>query len=308
MAGHVSVPLYPTLDAETHPRRSSITASARLVFVGKLDGFDDDGARASPTSCRASRCRSAPSASMRRSWDELVAQDRAARRHSRRARPRATSPRSSTPRASTGAPKGVMHSFATMCAAGKCSRHALGMSPDDRMLSYLPLAHVARARAGRDHATFTVGFHVFFAESLDTFVDRRAARAADGVRLGPAAVAQVPAVACSPRCPPHKLARLLEDPDRQRHVKKQGPRRPRARHVRFAVTGSAPDPARADQLVPRARARAARGLRHDRELRVSHAVATRRGRASATSATPLPGVECRLSAEGEILVQEPRRP
>ena len=38
MAGHVSVPIYPTLNAET-VRQILVHSGARLVFIGKLDGF-----------------------------------------------------------------------------------------------------------------------------------------------------------------------------------------------------------------------------------------------------------------------------
>ena len=42
------------------------------------------------------------------------------------------------------------------------------LSSDARLLSYLPLAHVAE-RALIEHALLATGMHVFFAESLETF-------------------------------------------------------------------------------------------------------------------------------------------
>ena len=44
MAGHVSVPLYPTLAAGTI-RQILDHSEAKLLFVGKLDGWDVDGPR-----------------------------------------------------------------------------------------------------------------------------------------------------------------------------------------------------------------------------------------------------------------------
>ena len=86
MAGHVSVPLYPTLAADTI-RQILVHSEAKLVFVGKLDGWEamkpgvpaglpcisyplsppndypswDDHRRSAPRRWPASRCATAPS-------------------------------------------------------------------------------------------------------------------------------------------------------------------------------------------------------------------------------------------------------
>jgi len=76
----------------------------------------------------------------------------------------------------TGMPKGVMHSFATFAWSLEAARKRLDVGTGSRILSYLPLAHVAE-RTLVEHGLLASGMHVYFAESLDTFVaDMRRAR------------------------------------------------------------------------------------------------------------------------------------
>lgn len=75
---------------------------------------------------------------------------------------------------STGQPKGVMHNFERISAATngivKTLIETLGDREGDRILSYLPLAHVFE-RAWVGASSMSHGkTHVFFAESLDTFI------------------------------------------------------------------------------------------------------------------------------------------
>jgi long-chain acyl-CoA synthetase len=111
----------------------------------------------------------------------------------------------------TGTPKGVMHSFGTFAwslEAGMKRLHGLG--PSSRMLSYLPLAHVAE-RNLVEHALLAIGLRVFFAESLDTFTQ-------DLQRARPTVFFSVPRLwvkfqqGVSAKMPPAKLARLLKIP------------------------------------------------------------------------------------------------
>ena len=77
---------------------------------------------------------------------------------------------------STGQPKGVMQSFRSFNIVGTLLHDVISVGPDDRMLSYLPLAHVAERLVVENQSTYH-GFHVFFGESLETFPrDLRRAR------------------------------------------------------------------------------------------------------------------------------------
>lgn len=72
----------------------------------------------------------------------------------------------------TGQPKGAMHSFQSLCLMGKSMEPAFqGPSQGgDRILSYLPLAHVAE-RAIVEMNALNMPIHIFFTESQEKFLD-----------------------------------------------------------------------------------------------------------------------------------------
>ena len=174
MAGHVSVPLYPTLAGET-VRQILEHSGAKLAFIGKLDDWAimKNGVSAS-LPCVALPLAPDEVRSAFPTWDAITA----------RTAPLADSPvRGADELATiiytsgtTGMPKGVMHSFGTMAAAALDAYDRFNPTDNERGLSYLPLAHVAE-RIGIEILSFTAGTHIFFAESLDTFAsDIRRAR------------------------------------------------------------------------------------------------------------------------------------
>ena len=71
----------------------------------------------------------------------------------------------------TGNPKGVMHTFGALSLMAIAVKRALGRddAQGDRILSYLPLAHVAE-RAIVETSTFFLPLHVFFTEGQATFL------------------------------------------------------------------------------------------------------------------------------------------
>ncbi|KNZ34115.1 MAG: AMP-binding acetyl-CoA synthetase [Methylibium sp. NZG] len=205
MAGYVSVPLYPTLAAETI-RQILTHSEAKLLFVGKLDGW----AAMKPGVPAGLPCISLPLSPPNDypSWDSIV---------------KATAPLAGEPvrdagelstimytSGTTGAPKGVMHSFGTFAWSIAAGLKRVPLDSNTRMLSYLPLAHVAE-RSLVEHGLLATGMQVFFAESLDTF-------AADLQRARPTAFFSVPRLwvkfqqGVHAKMPPAKLQRLLSLP------------------------------------------------------------------------------------------------
>ncbi len=167
MAGHVSVPLYPTLAADT-VNQILTHSEAKACFVGKLDGWDSmksgvpDG-----MPCITYPLSPAGARSEHPGWDELcAAADPLQGRTTRAPDELATIIYTS---GTTGVPKGVMHSFGNFAWALDAGIERIPMTSDDRMLSYLPLAHVVE-RVLVEHGWLHTGMHVFFADSLDSFV------------------------------------------------------------------------------------------------------------------------------------------
>ncbi|WP_130901000.1 AMP-binding protein [Pseudomonas sp. Sample_11] len=164
MAGHVSVPLYPNLTAESVAQVLTHSESA-LAFIGKLDdwaGMSQGVPAGLPTISLPLH----PPGEFDYSWADL----------------QSCSPIQDDPRpaaeqlatiiytsGTTGLPKGVMHSFANLGFATSRGTQLFGLNENDRLLSYLPLCHVAE-RMFVELASIYTGQTVFFAESLETFI------------------------------------------------------------------------------------------------------------------------------------------
>lgn len=70
---------------------------------------------------------------------------------------------------STGTPKGVVISHKNMASTVSCTSKRLEMSEHDRVVSYLPLAHITE-RSVIENVAFGIGSQVFFVEAIDTFI------------------------------------------------------------------------------------------------------------------------------------------
>jgi long-chain acyl-CoA synthetase len=140
----------------------------------------------------------------------------------------------------TGMPKGVMHSFATFAWSIQTGLKRVPVDDSGRVLSYLPLAHVAE-RTLVEHSLLAVGGHVFFAESLDTF-------AADLQRARPTVFFSVPRLwvkfqqGVSAKMPPDKLRLLLRIPIIRGIVRKKILSALGLDQCQFAAGGAAPMP------------------------------------------------------------------
>ena len=164
MAGHVSVPLYPNLTADSVNQVLTHSESV-LAFIGKLDDWPGMSVGV-PADLPTISLPLHPPGEFDFSWDDL----------------QGSSPIQDDPRpaaeqlatiiytsGTTGLPKGVMHSFANLGFATTRGTQLFGLNEQDRLLSYLPLCHVAE-RMFVELAAIYTGQTVFFAESLDTFI------------------------------------------------------------------------------------------------------------------------------------------
>jgi len=298
MAGCVSVPLYPTLAAGTI-RQILEHCEAQLLFVGKLDGWDAmKGGVPDGLSCIGMPL--APPNDYP-AWDAIV---------------QSTAPLAESPvrdadelstimytSGTTGMPKGVMHSFGTFAWSMQAALKRVPIDVDSRILSYLPLAHVAE-RTLVEHALLATGLRVFFAESLETFT-------ADLQRARPTVFFSVPRLwvkfqqAVNAKMPPAKLARMLKVPLLGSVVRRKILSTLGLDQCRFAAGGAAPMP---PQLLAWY---AALGLPiievygMTENCGVSHATVPGVQR-SGTVGQPYEGVQSRIdAANGEIQVKSP---
>ncbi|MBT8452697.1 MAG: AMP-binding protein [Deltaproteobacteria bacterium] len=297
MAGHVSVALYPTLNAETIQYILEHSDS-KLLFVGKLDGWDEIK-KGIPAEMP---CISFPLAPPNdyETWDSIIA----------RTEPLQGNPSRSPEElaiivytsGSTGRPKGVMHSFGAIAASVKGAEEIFHSTPEDRMLSYLPLAHVFERFCVETQGLHT-GMQLFFAESLDTFV-------ADLNRAQPTIFVSVPRLwlkfqlGIFHKLPPEKLSRLLRIPLLNRVIKKKILTGLGLQHVRIAASGSAPIPPDLIQWYRNLGLELLEGYGMSEDFAYSHATYPGHGRVGYVG-SPMPGVDVKISEEGEILIKSP---
>jgi long-chain acyl-CoA synthetase len=235
MAGHVSVPLYPTLAPETI-RQILAHSETRLLFVGKLDGWEG----MKPGVPADLPCISYPLSppTSYPTWDDIIA--RTAPLAGEPVRPGSDLSTIMYTSGTTGMPKGVMHSFDTFAWSIQSGLKRVPLDANARMLSYLPLSHVAE-RMLVEHSLLALGLHVFFADSLETFT-------ADLQRARPTVFFSVPRLwvkfqqGVSAKMPPEKLKRLLRIPILGGIVRRKILSALGLDQCRFAAGGAAPMP------------------------------------------------------------------
>ncbi len=297
MAGHVSVALYPTLNAETIEYILEHSES-KLLFVGKLDGWEGIK-KGIPDDMPCIALPLAPPTDYE-SWNSIT----------ERTEPLAGNPGRGADElaiivytsGSTGRPKGVMHSFGAIAASVDGAEQIFHANSKDRMLSYLPLAHVFE-RFFVEAQGFRTGLQLFFAESLDTFV-------ADLNRAQPTVFISVPRLwlkfqlGVFHKLPPEKLGRLLRIPLLNRVIKKKVLTGLGLQHVRLAASGSAPIPPDLIQWYRDLGLELLEGYGMSEDFAYSHASYPGKGRVGYVG-SPMPGVDVKISDEGEILIKSP---
>ena len=163
MSGHVSVPLYPNLKAESI-KQILEHSETKLVFVGKLDAFED----MRPGIPKDMPCIAYPFYSEEGYpiWDDLIKDvDPVSEDVVRDPMDLATIIYTS---GTTGLPKGVMHKFYNFSFATSNAVPLLELKTEARFFSYLPLCHIAERLLVQMGSLYSGGM-VSFAESLDTF-------------------------------------------------------------------------------------------------------------------------------------------
>lgn len=233
MAGHVSVPMYATLNAESAAYVLE-HCEAKLLFVGRMDELWADMAPAIPPTLPCITLPLAPQIDGTR-WDDIEARTPPLQDLSKPA-PQDVATLIYTS-GSTGHPKGAMISFEAMMALRRISE-VFEVSRNDRLLSYLPLAHTLE-RALVEIMSLMNGVQVHFAYSLDTFRD-------DLLRARPTVFVSVPRLwakfyqgVCA-QLPPSRQKWMFATPLLGGFLRKKILKQLGLDQVRVALTGSAP--------------------------------------------------------------------
>lgn len=164
MAGHISIPIYPTLGADSIlPVLEH--SEARAIFIGKLDDFSSQEEGISSALIRISF--SAYGIESGYTWENWIKEFQPIRQpHSWTKDEVFTIIYTS---GTTGRPKGVMHTPGNVDHWIRAILSEIQVPEHPSLFSYLPLSHVAE-RWAIECTGIYVGAVITFAETLDTFV------------------------------------------------------------------------------------------------------------------------------------------
>lgn len=301
MAGHVSVPIYPSLNPDTLAYILEHSES-RLLFLGPLD--DWPGMRSGvPRDLETLLFPGAPTRDLpaeHHHWEEAARQSAPL-----------TTPATCRPEAlarlvytsgSTGLPKGVMVPFRALSASSTLLTNLADIGPRDRMISYLPLAHVFEA-AAVEASSLRHGFKVFFSEGVSTFAD-------DLKRAQPTIFLSVPRLwvkfqqAVLAGVPQAKLDQLLSSEQTAEITRKQVLTQLGLQDTRIALTGSAPLSPAVMEWYRNLGLELLEGYAMSEDFSYSHLSLPGHSRVGYVG-HPAPGVERRIAETGEVQIKSP---
>lgn len=290
MAGHISVPIYPTLSA--HAIKQILDHSeSKVIFIGKLDdyksqkdgvghiqqiSFDDYGSTEGLL------------------WNTLVKNNQPLESIAKWDRKEVATIKYTS--GTTGVPKGVMISLHAIDNALAHAFPLMKTGTADRFFSYLPLSHIAE-RMLVEFGTIYNGATVYFSESLDKFANNLA-------HAQPTVFLAVPRIWARFRekilekLPQKKLNTLLSIPIVSALIKRTIKKNLGLLQCNWAITGASPIPKELLEWYSKIgiTIREVYGMTENLAWATSNVQELRFG----TIGKPWGNVQLRLSAEGEI--------
>jgi len=298
MAGMISVPIYPTANADTVSYVLG-HSEASAVFVGKLENPDVIG-RAIPETL-PSIAFPYPTVECRHHWHDLIdGVEPISAPNEPQEEDVMTILYTS---GSTGRPKGVVISYRAFVYSCNATRNLTGFNENDRIFSYLPLSHIVERGCVVGPSIFA-GARIYFTESLETFQhDLRKAR--------PTAFTSVPRLwvkfqsGVHSKIPPRKLRILLAIPIVGRIIARKIREGLGLQDCRMCSSGSAPISPHTLRWYQKIGIDIGEGWGMSETSGLSCGNLPFQSKRLGTIGVPLEGTELKISEEGELLIRCP---
>lgn len=294
MGGFVSVPLYPTLDKETI-NSILIHSESKAVIVGKLDDYSQQKAGIPDELIRIGI--NLYGIDEQHSWEELQKGDYP------EFKPHELDPEALITimytSGTTGDPKGVMHLVKSFNRVSTIAFPALKQTYNKKYFSYLPLSHIAE-RIGGEMGSIYSGGCVSFAESLDTFGE-------DLASVNPDYFGGVPRIyqkfqeKVLEKFPQKKLDRLISVPILGNIIKKKIRQKMGLDNAQQCYIGAAPSAVSMLEWFDKIGINILQGYGMTEDSILSHFNVVGSNKFG-TVGRPFPGVESRISEEGEVQI------
>ncbi|HEY1059524.1 MAG TPA: AMP-binding protein [Limnobacter sp.] len=299
MAGHISVPIYPTVNAETAAYVLE-HSEAKVLFLGKMEELWPVVKDGIPQDLPTVVLPLGPDKPGSLNWNQLLTEFAPTQRPAQRTADELATLMYTS--GSTGNPKGVMVRFGAMTRALLGTAELYGINRGDRMLSYLPLAHAAE-RAVVETGSMVFGFRVYFSLGLSTFIE-------DLRRARPTLFFSVPRLwakfyngICA-KISPRVQSILFRIPVLSGVFKRKILQQLGLSEVRMALSGSAPLSAKLIEWYRGLGLELLEGYAMTENFAYSHGNRLDSARPGYVG-LPFPGVDCRISEQGEIQVKGP---
>lgn len=237
MAGYVSVPIYPNVNADTVSYVLE-HSEAKLLFVGKLD--EPNWAVMKNGVPEGFNCITFPRLGQPGFpiWDEVIEEVAPLEGEPDRAIDEMATIIYTS--GTTGTPKGVVHTFQSLSFAIDQFRELLKLGDNEKFFSYLPLSHIAE-RQLIEMGSLVTGGSVHFAESLDTFV-HNLGTCAPTIFLAVPRIWTKFQMGVLAKFPPSRLNLLISIPILGGIIKKKIREKLGLANAKLCITGAAPIP------------------------------------------------------------------
>lgn len=296
MSGHVSVPLYFTLNAETLNYVLE-HSEAKVLFVGKMDGWDKLRSYVpEDIKCISFPLWTEPGYT---TWDEMTEGiEPIKENYIPDGNDLITIIYTS---GTTGLPKGVLHRFhAFGFAATNAMKELKDLESEERFFSYLPLSHIAERMLVEMGGIYT-GSSISFAESLETFAQNLK-------DTKPTVFLAVPRIwtkfqqGILTKLPQNKLDIVLKIPFLNNFIRNKIKTGLGLNEAKYLLTGAAPLPLATMKWFEELGFIICEAYAMTENCAYSH-LTRKENRNPGSVGTSLPYSECRISDEGEIQVK-----